>query len=150
MLLLALALAPFSPWGSFSREPMLNHAAEVVEIETRGVEGKRPRFVLRLTRTALRSRQVRWADSARCPAVRVALAGLHDLRSPQVAPPGSGDEATTIVLDGTAYELRMPAAFGADQAAVTMSSNSDTPLARWIDGALAMLAPCWTAEPPES
>ena len=152
MLALAIAAAVSfdHPWGRFSRAPVLAHTAEVVEIETRGVREGQLFFVLRLTRTSLRTREVKWTDSLRCPALRRTLASLHDLAPPRIAPPGSHDDATNIVLDGTGYSLSMPAAYGADEATIAMSSISGTPLARWVDGALTALAPCWSAEPPNS
>ena len=153
MLLLALALqvAPAlpHPWGRFSRSPALAGTTEVVEIETDGAGDDGLRFTLRLVRRRLQAPdEVRWTTSEACPAVRAVLAAAAALPAPTLAPPGFGHDPTVLILDGMGYAVQMPAAVGTGTGTVTITSNIGTPLARWVDNALARLQPCWSATVP--
>ncbi len=68
---------------------------------------------------------------------------------PRPAPYGVEAEAPTIILDGAFYELKAPSTFSNGQ--MTISSNVGSPLAKWVNGAFAGLATCWSrVEPRES
>ena len=143
--LLAASPAPFHGWGRFSRDPALAHTSETVEVATDGKDGGMLQYRLRLTRARpSREPEVLWADSRTCEAVRPILASLTELPLPRFAPP-LADGDLVLTMDGIGYSLHMPVS-GYD--AVDLASNTGTPLAAWVDGALAKLAPCWSAVEP--
>lgn len=149
-LLLAAAQATppvpaFYPWGRFSRAPALTGVAETVEIATDGRDGDGLQYKLRLVRQDRRGNtETLWTNGRTCRAVRPMLASLPALPMPRVAPPGFESGRLEVVVDGVGYGLHMPAALGRGYGSVDMASNVDTPLAAWVDGALATLAPCWS------
>lgn len=54
------------------------------------------------------------------------------------------------MTDGTTYRLRMPAYDAAgDRDEALTTTNVGTPLAAWVDNALARLAPYWSSTQPE-
>ena len=131
-----------SAWGFFSRVGALSRRREVVEIATDGRDGTVVHYKLRLT---FSRGETRWTNSRTCPAVRPVLASLRDLPTPRPAPPGFGDDPKEILMDGIGYELAVPGA--GDPTGMTrlsISSNVQTPLARWVDAAFEQLASCWS------
>lgn len=86
-----------------------------------------------------------WASSRTCPAVRE-VASLADLPPPEFQPPGDGIE---VVADGVWYSVTVPAGYGGQSGEpLKLTSNIGTPLAAWVDGALARLERCWTPVEP--
>ncbi len=78
-----------------------------------------------------------------CPAARTQLLQLEGLTLPTPDVPGLGREMQTITMDGAGYRLKVQALYDGDAADLTLESNVDTPLARWIDSALDTLSACW-------
>ena len=152
LIALALQAAIASPdlfaehaWGRFSRTGARSRRREQVEIATDGRDGDTLHYKLRLTDRTSSPDETRWTNSRTCPAVRPLLASLRDLPTPRPAPPGFGDEPTEILMDGVGYELALPGTgdpFGLTR--LVVSSNVETPLARWVDAAFDKLASCWS------
>lgn len=135
-------------WAQFSRAGALNHVTETIEIATgRGTTGAEFRYTLRLTRRALEAKpEIRWADSATCPAVRSVIVAMRDIKMPSPAPYGLPDRSASITLDGTAYSLTAPSSD--DMGSLTISSNTGSSLAAWVDTSLKQLESCWTTAAP--
>ena len=98
--------------------------------------------------------QYRWTDGAACPAAMAQLRKLQGVAMPKpVLPiPGADDaEQGDIYLDGRVYTLDLVSANVNGQAvgAVSFSSNLNTDLARWVEGMLAALQPCWSRSAPK-
>lgn len=149
--LVGLALGapdPRSAWAEFSRHPALRREAEKVEVGTLGREEGRLQYWLRRTVTEAGRETVTWTDSRHCPIVRSMLSGMRDIAMPRPAPYGFDGDGE-ITLDGVGYMLRAPVRFGAIEGEMTIRSNVETPLARWVEASLSSLAPCWTHAPPE-
>ena len=131
----------FDPWASFSRDGM---ASELVEVATlNGGDAGPVHYRLRLTTRRLRGhkREVRWADSIACPAVRAVVLGMDGLAMPAPAPIGGTHEQKVVVLDGADYALTAPSTYTMGK--LTITSTDASPLAAWINGAFEQLAPCW-------
>jgi hypothetical protein len=97
--------------------------------------------------------QYRWTDGAACPAAISQLRKLQSVAMPKpVLPIPIDDQAEQgdIYLDGRVYSLDLESANVNGQAvgAVSLSTNLDTDLARWVEGMLAALEPCWTRAAP--
>jgi hypothetical protein len=88
-----------------------------------------------------------YATSRACPAALRQLIALESLELPRPNVPGLGDELQTITMDGVTYRLEGLGLYGPASANFTLESNVGTPLARWIEGTLATLAPCWRPRP---
>ncbi len=80
-----------------------------------------------------------------CPGARAALESLEQLALPALDLPGTGREATTLVLHGRGLQsggarhpCRRPVRHGA------ADRQFGSPLARWIDALERALAPCWS------
>ncbi len=146
--MLLAAAAPTDPiprqWAEFARAGALSHVRETVSIGTadRGDENVL-HYRLRYIRQTLGAPPVvRWADSRSCPQMRTMLQDMARLTMPVPTPYGLSDEISPITLDRTLYSLTAPSSFGGK---VTIDSNVDTPLARWVDRSFERLAPCWNA-----
>jgi hypothetical protein len=139
----ALPLTADEGWGRFSAHRYLAHVEIDVAIGTvRGSNKGNPIYWVR--RTTKRPRQwveVSSTDSVRCPAILTMLRSMRDLPAPRPAPPPPPDNDDIVVTaDGVGYELHAPvASAGMD---VTLSSNTGTPLAAWVEQSLAALGPC--------
>lgn len=129
-------------WASFRRAGALSHVSESVEIATDGADRDHFEYKLRLVRRTIRTQEILWASSRTCPAVRPILRQMREIPMPRPAPFGLEDEAPEIILDGAFYELKAPSTFSNGQ--MTISSNVGSPLAKWVDGAFASLASCWS------
>ncbi|WP_448664218.1 hypothetical protein ACG3SL_05950 [Sphingomonas sp. CJ20] len=145
LLLLQAAPEPSLPrqWAEFSRAGALSHVRETVAIATADRQGATQfRYRLRLTRETLgKPNEVRWADSAECPAIHAVMAKMRDIRMPAPAPFGVPGDNAVIVLDGVGYSLTAPSSDAAG--ALTIRSNMGSSLAAWVDASLSQLAPCW-------
>ena len=153
ILFLAASIAGGSPepaagWAEFSKSPALRRVSERVQIGTLGSVRGQLHYWLRRTVTEADRKTVTWTDSRTCAAVRPMLSSMQDLSTPRPAPYGF-DDGGEITLDGVGYMLRTPARYGSGAADLTLRSNVNTPLARWVEQSLAALAPCWKIRAPE-
>jgi hypothetical protein len=68
---------------------------------------------------------------------------------PRVSVLGLENDEIIITGDGVRYRLVASAEYpGKSAYDFEIQSNSDTPLARWVDNSLRSLEPCWTTTPP--
>nr|WP_314444053.1 hypothetical protein [uncultured Sphingomonas sp.] len=58
---------------------------------------------------------------------------------------GFGREVEFVTLDGAGYTLKSTGVYDGANSNLEVESNVNTPLAKWIDTALATLQPCWRA-----
>ncbi|MGK6318050.1 hypothetical protein [Sphingomonas sp. DT-204] len=131
-------------WAQFSRSGALSHVRETVEIAT-GDRGDKAefRYKLRFTKRSLRGKpEIKWADSATCPAVRSVIIGMRNIKMPSPAPYGLPDQSMSITLDGIGYSLTAPSSDNMGN--LTISSNTGSPLAAWVDASFKQLETCWT------
>lgn len=147
MLLVFLDTAAQAPlptqWAQFRRSGALSHISETVDIATGDRKGD-PEFPYRLryTRSSLQGApEIKWADSATCPAIRTIVMSMRSIKMPSPAPYGVPDQSMTLTLDGTLYSFAAPSSDNMGK--VTISSNVGSPVAAWIDASLKQLAPCW-------
>jgi len=137
-------------WGRFSRAPALRHTSEEVAVARDGREGATSHFRLRLTvRRPGRPDAVRWTDTRSCAAARDAITAFAAVPLPHPDPPAMIDRDLVITADGIGYAVTVPVGYGGGSLAepATFRSNVGTPLARWVDGALAGLRGCWPDAP---
>lgn len=144
MLLVLLDTAAQAPlptqWAQFRRS---GHISETVDITTGDRKGD-PEFPYRLryTRSFLQGApEIKWADSATCPAIRTIVMSMRSIKMPSPAPYGVSTQSMTLTLDGTLYSFAAPSSDNMGK--VTISSNVGSPVAAWIDASLKQLAPCW-------
>jgi hypothetical protein len=135
-------------WAQFSRAGALSHVSETVDIATGDRAGSKEfPYTLRFTRRRLDAiPEIRWADSATCPAIRTVIADMPNIRMPAPAPYGLPDQPLTITMDGARYALSAPSSDNMGR--MSLSSNVGSPLAVWIDAAFEKLKPCWQANAP--
>lgn len=137
---------------TFSASPALRRTATEVTVGVLASRAGRTEYWLRRQVRLDRGRVIEtgWTDSRRCPDVRAVLAGLEAL--PGIRPHVSGldgNDDLHLVTDGVGYTLDVETAAPFDSnARLTLRTNVHTPLAEWVEGALAKLAPCWSAERP--
>lgn len=139
-----LASAGDDGWAKFSAHHALSHVDVDVEVGTAEQAAGEPVYWIRRSIRKLRQKsQTTQVDTKSCPQMLRALRALRDLPMPRPnLPPLPGDEVI-ITADGTAYSLTISAAYpGASAGDVTVASNVDTPLAAWVDDALATLDAC--------
>jgi hypothetical protein len=148
-----LAAAPLSSamgpaWAEFSRAPSRRATRTTVEVGTLGHDRNRQQLDFWLRRTVAagpqQQEEVTWADTRTCAAARPLLASMRDIPVPRFAPIGSS-EGPPMMLDGVQYALRTYS----DHGMLTAQTNVNTPLATWVEGALAALDGCWTSRVPE-
>ena len=101
----------------------------------------RMEYELIYTRESLQTKEIFSTTSVACPAVRTVIVSMRALPMPRPAPYGVEGDSGELVLDGTTYTLSVPTDFTAGR--MTISSNVDSPLAIWVDGAFTALKPCW-------
>lgn len=140
----ALASANDDSWAKFSAHHALSHVDVDVEIGWGERTQGEPVYTIRRSIRKLRQKaQTTQTDTKSCPRMLAALRALRDLPMPRPSmPPLPGDEVI-ITADGTAYSLTISATYpGASAGDLTVGSNVDTPLAAWVDDALATLDSC--------
>jgi hypothetical protein len=142
LLIIALAGTPVWPvWAEFSRAPAPSQSIETVSIATDGAGDGETGYRFTLVRRQ-GAQSATFATSTRtCAAARVVVPSMPALAMPKLAPYGLANDGRKSVSDGVVYTLSAPTSF--TNGMVTMTSNRDSPLADWIDGALRLLAPCW-------
>ncbi|MFD1951770.1 hypothetical protein ACFSGX_13430 [Sphingomonas arantia] len=150
LFILAAATQPPLPlqWAQFRRAGALSRVSETVDVATGGKRiGADFPYQLRFTKDALGEKpQIKWADSATCPAVRSVIASMTSIKMPSPAPYGVPGEQMMITVDGTGYSLTAPSSDNMGE--ITISSNVGSPLAAWIDASFKQLAPCWKTSAP--
>lgn len=148
-----LAAAPVPPelgsgWATFSRDDWGRQTKTRVEVGTIGFDrgARRLDFWLRrsMTRGVGHQEEVSWADTRTCAPARAVLASIRDIPVPRFAPVGTS-KGPPLVTDGVAYALSTYS----DDGGLSENTNLGTPLAAWIDGALATLDRCWSSRVPE-
>jgi hypothetical protein len=84
-------------------------------------------------------------DTLACPAAHAVFRTLGEMEMPSLSP--RPDDPIVVTADGTSYRMTAPAywphGFGGT---VTLESNVDTGLARWVAAMLGALEPCWHDE----
>ncbi|WP_052761832.1 hypothetical protein [Aurantiacibacter luteus] len=152
-----LAIQDFEPFMTFSRSPSQVGEPEIVAIGVLRGEG-RLQFWFR--RTVPRRAEdgsetppeISWTDTRRCPAARDAVVAATQIEPPAIHVPGipvRPDGSVILSMDGVRYAIRASSHYdsyvGHD---MVFESNVNTPLANWVEGSLAILAPCWSAQEP--
>lgn len=153
-MLLAMAMqasAPAAdPFGarSWARIERSGSRSVTIEVTIGDYDERTRRYdqILRLTSSGPDEPPVtRWASNRTCPAA-AAILSFADLPLPT---PSGADAQVDIVLDGVSYAVTLPLRYGRQPSGrATFSSNFGTPLARWVDAALAKLEPCWSTQQP--
>lgn len=133
---------PNDSWAQVSAERLLAGSLVTVDFVRDREARENSHYTLRLTRSRAGFSETLWATSRTCGAVRDAVDSLKAVPLPE---PKLPNEGTSSVRDGTLYVVRYDARYGDDQAGpVELSSNVETPLARWVDDLFAKLTPCWS------
>lgn len=141
----SVAQAPLPlQWAQFGRSGALSGVTETVDVATGKRKGEADfPYRLRFTKTLSGGApQVRWAESAACPAVRAVIASMRNIKMPSPAPYGMPGGSMEVIVDGTGYFITAPSSDIGGK--LTISSNIGSPLALWIDASFKRLAPCWT------
>jgi hypothetical protein len=139
----SLASASDDVWARFSAHHALSRLEIDVEIGIADRTPGKPIYRIRRSTKKFRGKpQISEVDTRSCPAMLAALKSLGDLQMPRANLPLQ-DDFIIITADGTAYSLTMPAAYpNAATSDITLTSKDDTPLAAWVDNALATLDSC--------
>lgn len=97
----------------------------------------------------------RWTDGRSCPQAITVLQRVRSLSMPRPVlpipdPSGEWDSDGDLYLDGRVYSLDVRSANVNGQAVgtISMSSNLNTELSRWVEDMLAALEPCWSRTMP--
>lgn len=141
------------PWGAFAiyRSPSLQvtgvslylrKSASENEMVARRVEGTEGGGVV-----------VTWASSKTCETLIPLAAEMEELPVPRIEVPGAGREPrpAEVLLDGSSYFVWADDARfsgGAHSAQLEMRGVDGSPMAQWIDKALAGLGRCWRTNQP--
>ncbi|GAA3894562.1 hypothetical protein GCM10022276_12130 [Sphingomonas limnosediminicola] len=134
-------------WADFSRAPARHLIRTRVEVGTLGYDQGRKRLDFWLRRPVVsgeHDEEIAWADTRTCAAARTLLASMRDIPVPKFAPI-STSEGPPVIVDGISYRLRTYS----DQGTLTAETNLGTPLAAWVNRALATLNSCWVRTAPQ-
>lgn len=129
---------------SFSRSLALARTSQAV-----CVERQRDLNVWSLRRTEKArdgSEKATYTNTSACPAILPVLQAVEALELPKPDLLGFGREVEFITMDGAGYMLTSSGLYGGAVSDLTIESNVDTPLAKWIDTALVTLQPCWRSD----
>lgn len=138
LVLALVASAPDEAWAEFSRADPFSQVNETVAV--RSVPG-RAEYQLTYTRQSGRKTETFTTSSSICPYARPVIGSMRGLSMPPLAPFGVDGDRRGRVQDGAMYTLRGPTDSSDGQ--ITVSSNTGTPLAAWVDKALGALELCW-------
>ena len=138
LVLALVASAPDEAWAEFSRADPYSQVNEMVAV--RSLPG-RAEYQLTYTRQSGRKTETFTTTSAVCPYARPVIGSMRGLSMPSVAPFGVDGDRRGSVQDGALYKLRGPT--DSSDGEITVSSNTGTPLAVWVDKALGALELCW-------
>ena len=152
----AQTTAGWMDWGQFSRRyelPRRDGADDVRVFSAFELPSKaRIWIVRRETFGPNQATRVRYADSRSCPTLLPQLHALGRLQMPVIDAPQlprtSPTPPTSLMVDGIKYSIEVPALFDTWSGRVRMSSNMNTPLARWVEEAFASWDDCWRGEMP--
>ena len=147
----------FVPFMTFTRSP--SQVGDDVSVEVGVLRGEgRLQFWFRRTVPkraedgSETTPEIGWTDTRRCPGARDAVVAATQIEPPSIHVPGipvRPDGSVVLSMDGVRYAIRASAHYdsyvGHD---MVFESNVGTPLANWVEGSLAILAPCWSAEEP--
>ena len=139
---LAFASADDDVWARFSAHHALSRLNIDVEIGFVHGTGDEPVYWIRRRIQRPRQKpQTSRVDTQSCPQMLTALKSLHDLPMPRANLLFL--DPTYLIADGTGYSLTIPAAYpSSPPGELTLNSNVGTPLADWIEDALATLDSC--------
>ena len=156
----AAAAEQLLPWGSFRVMHAVTPARDFdVQILTdRPAQTGQSTHVrlVRMERVASgngavhQSRDVKtFADSSTCPAIAERLSALAMLRAPTIISPFQVQSPGHIFFDGSTNTVVVPGQVDESGAEVevSLSGNQDSGVARWIDGTMQALEPCWRPDP---
>jgi len=92
-----------------------------------------------------------WTNTLECPGTRDALAALSEVVMPTPDLPLLDDERPTVVADGSAYRIKVPASYSeGGSARITLESWGYSAPGVWVQSMFATLAPCWQQMPRET
>lgn len=141
--LLLASATPFSPWMSFERSPSFKGSV-VIDVGTKQVDDIIYYEFRRIVQSG-RGEEISWTDTKRCPQARQVLVSATRLDTPAVSVPFLTDDYIAVTADGVGYRLKASAQYeNSGLGEIEFSSNSGTPLARWVDQSLSALESCWT------
>lgn len=131
-------------WIRFSAHHALSHVDIDVSIGTQITGGEKIYWIRRTTQKLGRKTGASQIDSRSCPRILPALRSLSDLPMPRPKLPFPSDDSIIVTSDGTGYSLTVPVAYPGEFVTqdVTLRSNIGTPLAAWVDDALAIVDSC--------
>jgi len=131
-------------WARFSRTSGIFRQEIQVNIGTLAYDSEHRRLQYWMRRRESGSPVASWTDTRRCPRLRDTLGAMRYLG----AEPGE-THPIAFFLDGASYMLDTPGQSGPNGIGTThMTSGSGTALAKWVDGALDAMEPCWSSMPP--
>lgn len=138
------------PWGSFSVDPALMRGHGLIKVEVAKV-GRDLWVAEKLSKSRTGPDTLAWADSRTCDALIPTLAKLADLEPIKLTPPGVPPMGQNIIMDGANYEINAQGVYQSERALgeVRLTGNVNSPIAKWVDGALDALKPCWQTDPPK-
>jgi hypothetical protein len=139
---LALAREDDDVIARFSAHQALSRVDIDVAIHITGKSPDDPSYwISRTIRKPRQKTQTSEFYTRTCPQMLAVLRSLHDLPMPRAYIPPQ--DPLFVVADGTGYSLTIDAAYPeALPGELTLHSNVGTPLAAWIDDALATLDSC--------
>ncbi|MGC4252870.1 MAG: hypothetical protein QM605_15755 [Sphingobium sp.] len=155
MILAAIALqtAPqiYHPLLTFSAHPELRRVTTRVEVGLLANGHGEKHYWFRRTVQADGSQiaETSWTDSRSCPESRTSLEELTALEGPRPHIYGLDDtEGIMVTTDGVTYRLEAESAPPYGNGRILLQPNVETPLARWVEKALARLSGCWKENQP--
>lgn len=149
--IVAASLSALQPQLTFTRSPSFSKYSVRVEVGTLAVGAQRSSFWFkRVIRRVDGAEEVWWTDTVRCPKAREVLRTATQLERPRIGVIGLEDNWLTVTGDGVGYTLKAEAGYpNRSLYDIEFRSNSNTPLARWVDESLDRLEPCWSRRLPE-
>lgn len=154
LLAVALQVAPAAEdafarrsWGHVRREEALSRRMVRIDMASEwDVKAKRFEHKFRLISRGHEGEMATlWASSRTCEGAEE-VASLAGLPLPRPQTPSFDTE---IIVDGVGYSVTVQVGYGRQSSGpLTFSSNVGTPLAAWVDGAIAKLEHCWSPVEP--
>ena len=141
---LALTTSKYDGWATFSAHHALSRLDIDVKVGTQITGGEELYWIRRTIRKPGRKPQTSQVDTRSCPQMLITLRSLRDLPMPRPKLPFPSDDPIVVTADGIGYSLTVPVAYPGTFLTqdVTLTSNIGTPLATWVDDALARVDSC--------
>ena len=140
---LMLASANDESWAKFSAHQALSRHAIDVSIGTQITAGEEIYWFRRSVRKPGQKIETSQTDTRSCPRMLVVLRALRELPMPRPKLPFADNEPLVVTADGGEYSLTISVGYpGAIPQDLTLTSNVGTPLAAWVEDALATLDSC--------